>query len=171
MCSIANASVTLISMCGLLARSLTCARSDGLSWWCCSLRFCLGCWWWEAEMVLVPVTILGGLPVIANCWFSGPDYFGEYDAGVDEIYWQKSDGTPGKEISEKVRDRLDKEAYWQGYVTEQASDWLGCNCPTRYRDHTVPGGYRLEGEWSDDYIRLNGDPRTRQALPSDAPSQ
>lgn len=71
-----------------------------------------------------PVTILGGLPVIAEVWFSGPDYYGEYDAGVDGIYWQKRDGSKGKEVSKAVYDRLHKIDYWDAYVTEQASEYL-----------------------------------------------
>ena len=71
-----------------------------------------------------PVTILGGLPVIAEVWFSGPDYYGEYDAGVDGIYWQKRDGSKGKEVSKAIYDRLDKVAYWQAYITEQANEYL-----------------------------------------------
>lgn len=120
-------------------------------------------------MVLAPVTILGGLPVIASCWFSGPDHNGEYDCGVDEIYWQKRDGTAGKEISERVRDRLEKESYWDAYVTEQANDWLGQHCPTRrlnpeYRGYSFDGPpqYITEGDWSEEYIKLNGDPRERR---------
>lgn len=75
-----------------------------------------------------PVTILGGLPVIAEVWFSGPDYYGEYNAGVDGIYWQKRNGLKGKLISKKIHDRLDKIDYWQSDVLDQANDYLA------YRD-------------------------------------
>lgn len=99
-------------------------------------------------MVLVPCTILGGLPVIANCWFSGPDYEGEYDSGADEIYWRKRDGLPGKPVSEKVIARLEKyDSCWQADITEQASDWLGENTPMRDDPEPI---------WSDEYIALNG---------------
>ncbi len=115
-------------------------------------------------MVLIPVNILGGLPVIAECWFSGPDYEGEYDAGVDTLYWQRSNGLPGKEVSETIYDRCHKyDSYWQADVTEQANDWLACHCPIRIRDLSAPGGYREEGEWSAEYIALNGDPRARKS--------
>ena len=115
-------------------------------------------------MVKVPVSILGGLPVIADVWFSGPDYYGEYDAGVDTLYWQKSDGAAGKEVSQTIYDRCHKfDEWWQASITEEASYWLGHHCPTRYRDPEAPGGYREEGEWSPEYIALNGDPRARQA--------
>ena len=100
-------------------------------------------------MVYVPVTVLGGLPVIANVWFSGPDYEGEYDAGVDELFWQKRDGSRGAPLSQRVIDRIEKESYWEADVTEQANDWLGCHCPTRYRDG------RVEGNYSDEYRKLN----------------
>lgn len=79
-------------------------------------------------MPLCPVTILGGLPVLAEVWFT-VDYYGESDSGVDAIYWQKRDGTKGKEVSQKIYDRLEKDAYWQASVTEQAVDWLA------YADH------------------------------------
>lgn len=98
-------------------------------------------------MILVPVTIKGGLPVIADVWYSGPDYHGEYDAGVNALYWRKSDGTSGKQLSDKIIDKLDD--YWQTDVTEQADDWLGENCPVRYSD-----GHE-EGEYTEEYLRLN----------------
>jgi hypothetical protein len=104
-------------------------------------------------MVFVPVTILGGLPVIAEVWFSGPDYNGEYDAGVDSLSWQKHDGSIGKPLSEKVMARVEKETYWQAYVTEQANDWLSGNVPIRYNDG------HIEGEYSEEYLRLN--PKTK----------
>lgn len=71
------------------------------------------------------VSVLGGLPVIADVWFSGPDYFGEYDAGVNALYWAKRDGTKGKEVSQKIYDNLDKrDPYWQADVTERVSEAL-----------------------------------------------
>lgn len=100
-------------------------------------------------MVKVPCSILGGLPVIADVWFSGPDYFGEYDAGCDKLFWQKRDGSCGKEISQKIYDRLDKyDSYWEASITEQANDWLSENTPTKYKTHTV-------GEYSPEYLLLN----------------
>jgi hypothetical protein len=71
------------------------------------------------------VSVLGGLPVIADVWFSGPDYYGEYDAGVNALYWEKRDGTKGKEVSQKIYDKLDKrDPYWHADVTEQVSEAL-----------------------------------------------
>lgn len=100
-------------------------------------------------MFFCPVTVLGGLPVIADVWFSGPDYDGEYDAGVDGLYWRKADGTKGKELSQKVIDRIDKEQYWQAHVVEQANDWLSFSVPTHHRDG------RVEGEYSEEFLELN----------------
>ena len=72
-----------------------------------------------------PATVLGGLPVIAEVWFSGPDYFGEYDAGVDNLYWQKRDGSRGKPLSDKVMERINKrDPYWESDVIEAVSDHL-----------------------------------------------
>ncbi len=91
-------------------------------------------------MVFVPATVLGGLPVVAEVWFSGPDYNGEYDAGVDGLYWQRHDGTRGAPISQKVMDRVEKkDAYWDGHVVEQANDWLGYN--TRDEDDCLTKEY------------------------------
>jgi len=76
-------------------------------------------------MLTAPVTILGGLPVIAEIWASGPDHHGEYDCGVDALYWQCRDGSKGKEISQKIYDKLNKaNDYWEADVTEQAFNYL-----------------------------------------------
>lgn len=101
-------------------------------------------------MVFVPATVLGGLPVIAEVWFSGPDNNGEYDAGVDGLYWRKRDGTRGKELSQRVVARIEKQdSYWQAYITEQANDWLSDSVPIRYSDG------RIEGDYSEEYLKLN----------------
>lgn len=75
-------------------------------------------------MPRVPATILGGLPIIADVSFGRDDWSGEYWAEVDNIYWQKKDGTAGKQIPQKVYDRA--EAYDSGFcnLTEQANDYL-----------------------------------------------
>jgi hypothetical protein len=79
-------------------------------------------------MVFVPVTVKGGLPMIADVWFSGPDYFGEYDSDVDDLYWQKKDGSKGKPISDKIMlDIQKKDPYYESYIIEQVNDWLGYN--------------------------------------------
>jgi hypothetical protein len=123
-------------------------------------------------MVYVPCTVKGGLPVIASVWFTGPSAgYEDYDSGVDELYWQKKDGSRGKEVSKAFMDSVEKyDTFWQATVTEQANDWLGEHCPTRRYvggpanaeegiDHS---GYITEGEWSKEYILLNGDPRQRK---------
>jgi hypothetical protein len=60
-------------------------------------------------MVFVPVTVKGGLPMIADVWFYGPDYFDEYDAGCDDLYWQNKDGSKGKPISDKLMLDIEKK--------------------------------------------------------------
>lgn len=71
-----------------------------------------------------PVTVCGGLPLIADVWFSGPDYFGEYDSEVTALYWMKRNGERGKQVSERFMESLEKRnPYWQGDVTEQVSDY------------------------------------------------
>lgn len=114
-------------------------------------------------MVLVRATILGGLPIVADVTFGKdadtPNGPGEYWAEVEALYWQKHDGTKGKEVSQAVYERCHRwDNYWQAYVTEEANEWLSVNCPTRIRDQTASGGYRNEGDWSPDYIALNGNP-------------
>jgi len=76
-------------------------------------------------MVDGPATVLGGLPVIADCWYSGPDYFGEYDCGCDGLFWAKRDGKRGKPLSDTLMEKIEKrDPYWQANVTEQVSDYL-----------------------------------------------
>jgi hypothetical protein len=100
-------------------------------------------------MPYCPVFVLGGLPLIADVWFSGPDYNGEYDSGVDGLYWQRRDGSRGKAISPTLKDRIeDKDQYWEANCTEQANEWLSVSCPTRYRGQIL-------GEYSPEYLLLN----------------
>lgn len=114
-------------------------------------------------MVMIHCSILGGLPVVASVWFSGPDHDGEYDSGVDELFWRRRDGSAGGQISEKTMDRLERyDDYWQADVTEQANDWLGEHCPTRRRNPEWngyslhgPPEYIEEGEYSPEYRLLN----------------
>lgn len=115
-------------------------------------------------MPLVHASILGGLPVVAEVWFSGPDYNGEYDSGCDALYWRKRDGSKGKEVSAAVMDRLERyDSCWQASITEQANDWLGAHCPIRRRNPAYKGyslnntepQYIEEGEYSSDFLLLN----------------
>lgn len=115
-------------------------------------------------MVLVHATVLGGLPVVAEVWFSrGDGWMTDDDAGVDALYWRKRDGSKGAELSQKIMDRIEAaDSYWQCEVTEQANDWLGCNAPTRYSDG------RVEGEYSEAYQLLNGpreQPKSEEPVP------
>lgn len=73
-----------------------------------------------------PATILGGLPVIAEVWFTrGDGWMTDDDAGVDALYWVKRDGTKGKEVPKSVYDRLEKsDPYWHCEVTDQVSEHL-----------------------------------------------
>jgi len=82
-------------------------------------------------MPLAPVTILGGLPVVAEVWFTrGDGWTIDDDAGVDTLYWHTKhsydDPTKhGKQVPQSIYDRLEKaDSYWEASVTEQASDWL-----------------------------------------------
>jgi hypothetical protein len=71
-----------------------------------------------------PCTVLGGLRLIAEVW-SSQDYWGEWDCGVDALYWIRKDGTKGKEVSQKVYDRIEAhDTYWEAKVTEQVFDGL-----------------------------------------------
>ena len=73
-----------------------------------------------------PATILGGLPVWAECWVTqGDGWTTDDDAGVDTLYWLKRDGTKGKPVSQKVYDKLEKGSdYWECDVCDQVFDYL-----------------------------------------------
>lgn len=73
-----------------------------------------------------PATILGGLPVIAEVWYTrGDGWTTDDDAGVDCLYWQKRDGTKGKPLPEHMYDRLaKKDPYWEVEVVDQVFDYL-----------------------------------------------
>lgn len=72
-----------------------------------------------------PATILGGLPVIAEVWYTrGDGYSTDDDCGVDALYWQKRDGSKGAPLPQKIWDRLDKIDYWEADVCEAVFDYL-----------------------------------------------
>lgn len=75
-------------------------------------------------MPRVEATILGGLPIIADVSFGYDSYAMEHWAEVDAIYWRKRDGTAGKKISDRVRDRAEKYDPSFCGVIEQANDFL-----------------------------------------------
>lgn len=74
-------------------------------------------------MPRVDATILGGLPVIADISF-GRSWEGEYWAEVDAIYWRKRDGTAGKEISLRLRDKAERYDPYFGDLIERANESL-----------------------------------------------
>lgn len=75
-----------------------------------------------------PCTVLGGLPLWAKCSAGvddSPVCGREYWSEVNTLHWLKKDGTPGKEVSQAIYDKLEKyDSYWEGGVTEQVSDYL-----------------------------------------------
>lgn len=77
-------------------------------------------------MVESAVTILGGLPVIAEVTFTrGDGWEIDDDAIVDCLYWIKSSGSRGKPVPESIYTRLEKaDPYWQASVIEQVSEVL-----------------------------------------------
>lgn len=71
-----------------------------------------------------PVTVCGGLPLIADVWFSGPDYYGEYDSGVTALYWMKRNGERGQRVSEAFMASIEKrDQWWESHVIEQVEDY------------------------------------------------
>lgn len=74
-----------------------------------------------------PCTVLGGLPLWAECNGGYDSFTGEYWSEVDSLHWQKRDGSKGAEISQKMYERIEKwDSYWQALVTEQVQDYLSC---------------------------------------------
>ena len=105
-------------------------------------------------MVFCPVTVLGGLPVIAQVWFSGDD------GGVDALFWQRryrGKILKGSRLSSRMMEKVENySSYWASDVLEYASDWLGYNCPTQYNTgYNLSGGSYVEGEYSEEYKLLN----------------
>lgn len=68
-----------------------------------------------------PVTILGGLPVIATVSFTR-DYWGECDADVDDLCWMKRDGSKGKSIPQHLFDKATAD-YKNADIIEQVTDY------------------------------------------------
>lgn len=73
-----------------------------------------------------PCTVLGGLPLLADVWFTrGDGWTTDDDAGVDALYWQRRDGSKGEPVSPAIYERLDKsDPYWEAGVIEQVSEHL-----------------------------------------------
>lgn len=70
-----------------------------------------------------PVTILGGLPVIAEVSFSRDYWTGESDADVDDLCWMKRDGSKGKSIPQHLFDKATAD-YKSADIIEQVVDHL-----------------------------------------------
>lgn len=104
----------------------------------------------ETNMPEGPATVLGGLPVWAEVWYSrGDGYSSDDDAGVDALYWRKRDGTKGAPLSEKVMERIEKKDYWECDVCDQVFDYLAHEqylqeCRDKYRCEYC-GAYYREG--------------------------
>lgn len=75
-----------------------------------------------------PGTILGGLPVIAVVSAGKdadtPNGPGEYWEEVDSIHWMKRDGSKGKEIPKRLRDKAEKYDSYFCCLLEQVWDHL-----------------------------------------------
>jgi len=69
-----------------------------------------------------PVSIFGGLPVIAVVSFTR-DYYGECDADVDELYWMKRDGSKGKALPQHLFDKATAD-YKSADIIEQVIEHL-----------------------------------------------
>lgn len=74
-------------------------------------------------MAEAPVTILGGLPVIAQVSFSRDYWTGECDADVDDLFWMKRDGSKGKSIPQHLFDKATAD-YKNADIIEQVVDHL-----------------------------------------------
>lgn len=78
-------------------------------------------------MLSGPATILGGLPVFAECWYTrGDGLTTDDDCGVEALYWLRRNGTKGKELPQSIMDRLDKTPYWEAGVCEMVCDHYHC---------------------------------------------
>jgi len=77
-------------------------------------------------MPFVQVTILGGLPVIAEVsFYRGDGWSTDDDARVDGLYWRRANGKRGKPVSEAIYAKLEKRnPCWDSDVIEQASEQL-----------------------------------------------
>jgi hypothetical protein len=92
-------------------------------------------------------TILGGLPVMAEVWFTrGDGYYTDdgYNAGVDGLYWLTRAGKRGKALPQSIMDRLEKkDPYWQASVTEQVSEALAYESYQEKEDRRDEQVFRL----------------------------
>lgn len=95
-------------------------------------------------MVTITGTILGIFPVVAevNCgWSESTPYSdAEYYSEVEAIYWQRRDGSKGKEIPVHIWERAYEYDYMFCDLMESGFDELA------YRDHQEKEMVQLEGE-------------------------
>ncbi len=67
--------------------------------------------------------VINGLPLIAVVNAGYDSFNGESYADLDEVYWRRRDGSRGKLVSDKVRDRIDDceaiEQVWDHLAYEQ----------------------------------------------------
>lgn len=73
-----------------------------------------------------PARILGGLPVWAEVsFYRGDGWSTDDDAEVDTLFWQKRDGSKGKEVTQTIYDRCEAyDDYWQCDVIDMVCDYL-----------------------------------------------
>lgn len=75
-----------------------------------------------------PVTVLGGLPLLAKVDFPKHCFWGidpsgwNPDPSVESLCWAKRNGKKGAEISEAMWEKLRKDPYWDVDVIEQVSE-------------------------------------------------
>lgn len=68
-------------------------------------------------MVTRPVCILGGLPAWATINYSYDSYTGESDSEVEELFWQKRDGSRGSALPQHIFDK----------ALSYGNDYQGCD--------------------------------------------
>lgn len=92
-----------------------------------------------AKVLEGPASILGGLPVWAECSVhvspAGPWGPAEYDMELDDLFWQKKDGSKGGRIPDHIWESASqKDPYWQAYVTEAVSDYVAYGSENPFED-------------------------------------
>lgn len=79
-------------------------------------------------IVFAPVTVLGGLGVIAEVDFPPYETFGIDPSGWNPepsvvcLYWPRRGGSTGTPLSDAIMRKIERDEYWQADVIEQASE-------------------------------------------------